>query len=467
MYITPMKPKRPILVSPRIQSQVRSLFGSSVPRIRGLLEYFLEKGLLFDALNALCILEQTRAPTTLTELAAQYVRHLRTSEMVAQISLTELIYKYSEMAIREKRATDDSRYRLLAVAVQKSLGDSFPVDSLTRKDVDLLTSRYDSPVSKNHFIILLRAILRWGKREHLSTNPLAEHIRPTPELYSPPTFFQPEQVERILRISEEHPGRDGSGIGMALAMGFLAGIRTVEIKRAQWEDVLIEDHVIRIPHPKGFTRGVRARVVELEANATEWCAHWRDVHVRLGHKPKGPILHSTDWLAKWKKEFLEPEGLSWGNDAMHNAMRHTYATMHVGAFRDLKATALNLGRMEHVDSLVRHYMGLVSADVARRYWEIRPRERGSYAVVYDPRMPRRGRPRLTSGRRDGEDSAKEVQSASSPPLPPEPASPPPPSPSPSLADSPEPSDSPSILASTASGSARRPFAATLGEFWPS
>jgi hypothetical protein len=53
-------------------------------------------------------------------------------------------------------------------------------------------------------------------------------------------------------------------------------------------------------------------------------------------------------------------------------MRHSYATHHVGAFRDAAATALNLGHGRGTDLLERHYRGLVSRAVAQTYWQIRP-----------------------------------------------------------------------------------------------
>ena len=46
--------------------------------------------------------------------------------------------------------------------------------------------------------------------------------------------------------------------------------------------------------------------------------------------------------------------------------------MHVGAFRDAAATALNLGHLRGTDLLDRHYRGLVSRAVAETYWRILP-----------------------------------------------------------------------------------------------
>lgn len=243
---------------------LRPLAAASADRISALLDYYLGNGMLFDALHALSILEGVKAPTTLTELASQYTRRIRTA-------------------------------------------------------------------------------LRWGVREHLITNRVAEDIRPTPERYKQPGFFKPDRVARIMRTAEEHPGEARAAAGITLTLGFFAGIRTVEIARAVWDDIKEEEKIVRIPQPKGYTRGVRARVVELEDNAVAWIRFWKDEARRAGKVLRGKVVETPRSFCGWKKTYLEPNGDSWGNDEAHNVMRHTYATMHVGAFRDLKATALNLG----------------------------------------------------------------------------------------------------------------------------
>ena len=80
-----------------------------------------------------------------------------------------------------------------------------------------------------------------------------------------------------------------------------------------------------------------------------------------------------EWRVKeWKRAKLAPLALSWGNDANHNVMRHTYATMHVAAFRNPGATALNLGHGRSLEKLDRHYKGLYSNAAATAYWKILP-----------------------------------------------------------------------------------------------
>ena len=130
--------------------------------------------------------------------------------------------------------------------------------------------------------------------------------------------------------------------------------------------------MLRVPRPKGFTSGHKPRLVELEPCAVAWMRRWRDWLVAAGGRAAGPVVDNPRRLALWKARRLAPAGDSWGNDAAHNVMRHTYATMHVAAFRDAAATALNLGHAGGTELLERHYRGVVPKAVADAYWRILP-----------------------------------------------------------------------------------------------
>ena len=163
------------------------------------------------------------------------------------------------------------------------------------------------------------------------------------------------KVERILRMAEAHPGDHRAAAGMRLSLGFFAGVRSVEAERASWEDLDLDGAVLRIPLPKGFTRGRKPRLVELEPGAVAWLRLWRDWTAAHAGAAAGRIVRDEHELRNWKALRLAPSGLSWTD----NAARHTYATMHVGAFRNAAATALNLGHLRGTDLLDRHYRGLV------------------------------------------------------------------------------------------------------------
>ena len=185
--------------TPVPSDSLRSLATASADRISALLDYYLGNGMLFDALHALSILEGVKAPITLTELASQYTRRIRTAPMVSgQISLHELLLRYAATLAKDQ-ASSYRGYKEAAMLAARFLGEDFLAEELTRQDLLGMLDRYAPGASRNGVLIRFRTALRWGVREHLISNQVAEDLRPGPERYKQPAFFKPDRVERIMR----------------------------------------------------------------------------------------------------------------------------------------------------------------------------------------------------------------------------------------------------------------------------
>ena len=157
-------------------------------------------------------------------------------------------------------------------------------------------------------------------------------------------------------------------MGMFLTLGFYAGLRTSEILRMTWEHIKFDQEIIRIPRPKGISYRGKPRLVEIERKTMRLLRKYS----ALSNAEKSSFIVPSIWkISQWKKMHLEPLGIWWGNDANNNIMRHTYATMHVAAFRNPSSTALNLGHTDGTRMLEKHYRGLLESRAeAERYWEI-------------------------------------------------------------------------------------------------
>lgn len=339
-----------------------------------ILTHLLTHRRVLDALNALSLLEEYHAKRTLTELALEYCRHENLPERTsAPIALGALFLRY-QGTLSPEQDRYLARHRWVAKFVCEHLGEDRRADTIRREDIENILSKYESPTSYNSIACCVRAVFRWGLREKLlgesTVGDLELHRVPWQE----PAYFLPDKVERIFRVAETAPDNDldcswQGAVVRLLTLGFFAGVRTAEIARALREDVDLDGAILRIPKPKGHTHGMRPRLVELEPNAVAWLRAWWDEPNAV---PTDPVVPDMWRFTQWKKRHLEPLGLSWGNDVAHNVMRHTYATMHVGAFRNPSATALNLGHGHTSDMLEKHYRGLVSQAVARPYWKIFP-----------------------------------------------------------------------------------------------
>ena len=331
---------------------------------------------LFDALHALSLLDGARCDTTLSELALAHRRAREAGTAPARpapIGLADFFARFRGH-YREEQTAARAGARWAANVLCRALGPAMPMEALSAADVLDAASSLASARTYNGFLKIAGTALRWGVREGLAPRGVADALVRRPSECREPVWFAPGKVERIFRAAEAAPGPRAAAAGMRLALGFFAGVRTVEIERAAWEDLDLDGAVLRIPRPKGTAAGPKPRLVELEPNAVAWLRRWKRWTVRRlrGREPHGPVVPRPRLFAEWKRATLEPLGLSWGDAGLRNVMRHTYATMHVGAFRDAAATALNLGHGRSGAVLEKHYMGLVPRREALTYWNIFP-----------------------------------------------------------------------------------------------
>lgn len=53
-----------------------------------------------------------------------------------------------------------------------------------------------------------------------------------------------------------------------------------------------------------------------------------------------------------------------------DALRHTFATMHLAKWQNAEACSLLMGNSRQI--VLRHYRGLVTREEAERFWNLRP-----------------------------------------------------------------------------------------------
>ena len=340
----------------------------------------LSRQQVIDALNALEVLAAVgNCRASLTELAREELKRRQAMRSgggaaaagCATATLSDVYAKFIK-CIPVEQVRNIGTHRSLARCLMREIpGETLAAELSVEMFVRFL-NKYKNPVTRNSKHARLRAVMNWAVRNGFaSQNPLSA-IDAAPESYKEPAFFLPEKVEGIMRVVEADADVD---IAMVFVLGFFAGLRSSEIARARWEDIDIESGAIRIPRPKGATQGVRPRIVELEQNAIAWIKRFSQVRfLRESRAQRDDLVVPVFWkLKEWKRAHLVPLSLSWGNDANHNVMRHTYATMHVAAFRNAPATALNLGHGRSQEMLDRHYKGLIPRTEAEKYWRILPK----------------------------------------------------------------------------------------------
>jgi integrase len=181
-----------------------------------------------------------------------------------------------------------------------------------------------------------------------------------------PTFMAVGKVRAILREAEEHHPE----IVARLAIGFFAGLRSCELDRLTWESVKWDDGIITVLHTKTSSGHLQSipRHVNISDNLRTWLQHYRGEGA-IG--PTGKRLTST------RKALASAVSERWEE----NACRHTFATMHMAKHRDSDRLATEMGHMQGVRVLFRHYRGLAPASDAETFWSLLPTKALSMAVA--------------------------------------------------------------------------------------
>lgn len=321
-----------------------------------------------DALNAIEILTVNGISLPLSEITTRFVRAgANLPHAKAGVTFEQVLESFME-SIDPARERSRRAYATTVKMLLRKIPGGTPAAHVTREQIARALSRHKNPVTYNSELRRVKAIMRRAKSANFVAVSPADGIEPRVEPYREPVFFPPCKVARIMAEVEKSPPPRGAGIYFAL--GFFAGVRTAEIMRMEWSDVNLEEGYVRVSMPKGVTNGARPRIVELEPCAAAWVDVFRCAG--NGIPRTGALVEDARSITDWKKRHLEPLGLSWGNDEYRNVMRHTYATMHVAAFRNPPGTALNMGHGHASGVLERHYMGLAARAEAEAHWRIFP-----------------------------------------------------------------------------------------------
>ena len=135
----------------------------------------LDRRRLFDALNALALLDEAHSETTLTELALAWRRTGGRPKTDPGLTLRDLFDRFIARYRAEQTATR-GRMRWMARTMCRALGPGMPVAALRREDVVGVLETMRSPRSHNGLLSDVAAALRWGNREGLCDLPFVETL---------------------------------------------------------------------------------------------------------------------------------------------------------------------------------------------------------------------------------------------------------------------------------------------------
>ncbi len=277
-----------------------------------------------------------------------YITHLKASERsITTAALVEQVIAKKQADGKSKRYVQDLRSRLPRFAKDF---DGQLVATITATQIDdWLRALKVGPTTRNNFRRTLVMLFSYAaKHGYTTSNPAAETEKAN-EIDAPPGILTVQQTARLLEAASPE-------LLPYVAIGAFAGLRRAELERLDWSDVHFDDNLIEVTAQKSKT--ARRRFVKIQPNLREWLLPLR--------KHKGSV--TPDNFPKRLDAAREAAGI---DDWPDNALRHSFASYHLGHFKDAAALALEMG---HTNSglIFNHYRQLVRPKEAERYWNIQP-----------------------------------------------------------------------------------------------
>lgn len=217
-----------------------------------------------------------------------------------------------------------------------------------------LVGRGEKPVTFRSNLGRLSALFAFCVRQGwCERNPCDRVEKPTIELKAPP-IFSTRQVARCLVFTRRRQPQFLAWLALAV----FAGIRPEECDRLEWGAVDLARGLVRID--AAASKVHRRRLVHLPPAAVAWLQLARTLGARLPlpRMTRRRCVHRLRQRLRLKR---------WPQDVL----RHTAATYWLATERDAGRVALELGTSPRM--LLQHYAEVVTAEVAARFWGLRPR----------------------------------------------------------------------------------------------
>ena len=152
-----------------------------------------------------------------------------------------------------------------------------------------------------------------------------------------------------------------------LALGLFAGIRRAELCRMDWSEIDFEQDLVEVKGKKA--KSASRRLVPMRKNLKAWLAPHR--------KLRGPVMPSE---MIWRTRLASAMEASGIDEWPHNALRHSFPSYHLAAFKDAAALALEMGHTT-TKTVFEHYRALVTPAKGKAFWKIMPAEEDKITAI--------------------------------------------------------------------------------------
>lgn len=215
--------------------------------------------------------------------------------------------------------------------------DQRPLPSIEREEIEAYLAKYQNPTTYNHHLRVINTFYNraydWELIESIPTKATKKRkvAHKTPQSYT---------AAQILKLLELAPTPQCE---MAIAFGALAGLRPeAELERLNWAYVNLNEMTIQIL--AGMSKNMKSqRFVRIGPRLKTILGKYA--------KSSGKVVSQKFITSKEWKNFKS----SWPFKPIKDGLRHTFATMHVAAYRNLGETSMQLGHNGNTDMLKSNY----------------------------------------------------------------------------------------------------------------
>ncbi len=199
---------------------------------------------------------------------------------------------------------------------------------------------------------VLHSIFSYAMRQRwCDYNPAKAILRP-PVIEQRIEILTIPQIQVLVRCT--HTIGDLQSMDAALRLMLWCGVRPAEVRRLQWGDIDKIEKVVYIEGMNSKTGGARA--VPLRGGA---------LSLLQEQHPMDALIAPKDWNRLWKRLRCSAGFDAWQNDAL----RHTFASMHLKRFHNLLLLQEEMGHRNSV-LLQTRYLNLrhLSRSAAARFF---------------------------------------------------------------------------------------------------
>lgn len=288
-------------------------------------------------------------PLPSPEELAEFYRESHKS--VTPISLCEIIAMFRASKARfSERHTDTLKQHLSALS--KALGD-VPLTSITVRQIDAHLRTYNAPKTQQNHRISIVSLFNYARDKDylpLGVPTAAERSDSASVGAAVPQILSFEEMQDLLTYSGD------PRTTVWLVLGAFAGLRSAEILRLKWKNILPSGIVL----DTHITKTKRRRIAEMNDTIWEWLHPLRGSDNQLISYENSSVLyyHIRDLCSRC------------GVVIPHNALRHSFVSYHLELHLDKARTAKTAGHSEEMLETI--YLKLVSRVEAIRWFSLFP-----------------------------------------------------------------------------------------------